>query len=538
MDVWYTGVQNITTYPDGEPQMARYKPYSYDQLMMVPISLEDQLMPGTLEYAIHHVVEERLDLSIFDERYSNDETGRKAIAPEVLLKVVLFGYSRGMVTSRSLERACRENITFMSLACGQKPDHSTIAAFVSSMAKEIEPLFTKVLMVCEEEGLLGGTHFSLDGLKLSSNAAKEWSGTFGDLKKKQEALERKVKEAVCEHRAADERDEGKSDTDRLRREKRIKRLKQKADRIEKFLLENEPKIGSGGKEIQSNVTDNESTKLTTSHGVLQGYNANAMVDEKHQIVVHAAIFGKGEDGTNMEPMLEGVKEKLEAIGWEGSLKGRQISADTGYYSVRNLEACKEHGVDAYVPDPQFRKRDVRFGDAGRHRRSVDKRKERYKSKKRWFSAEDFKLDDRTGKLICPTGQGLYVKNRNFVTSDGYKDIAYQAPKTAGRDCRLRFKCLRHANTESRQVHVFYGQRPGSITDEMKEKIDTLEGRRTYSKRLGIVEPVFGNIRACKRMDRFTLRSRIKVNIQWILYCLVHNIEKIVNFGKSYAMAAA
>jgi transposase len=135
--------------------------------MMVPVSLEDQLMPGTLEYAIHHVVEERLDLRIFDERYSNDETGRKAIAPEVLIKIVLFGYSRGMITSRSLERACRENITFMSLACGQKPDHSTIAAFVSSMAKEIEPLFTKVLMVCEEEGLLGGTHFSLDGLKLS-----------------------------------------------------------------------------------------------------------------------------------------------------------------------------------------------------------------------------------------------------------------------------------------------------------------------------------------------------------------------------------
>jgi hypothetical protein len=86
--------------------------------------------------------------------------------------------------------------------------------------------------------------------------------------------------------------------------------------------------------------------------------------------------------------------------------------------------------------------------------------------------------------------------------------------------------------------VFYGQRPGSITDEMKEKIDTPEGRRIYSKRLGIIEPVFGNIKACKRMDRFTLRGRIKVNIQWMLYCLVHNIEKIINFGKSYAMAAA
>jgi len=518
--------------------MARYKHYDYNQLMLVPVSLKEQLMPGTLEYAINHVVEERLDLSIFDERYHNDETGRKAIAPKILIKIVLFGYSRGMLSSRSLERACNENITFMALSCGQKPDHSTIAAFVSSIDNEIDLLFTKVLLICEEEGLLGGTHFSLDGLKLSSNSAKEWSGTFSDLKKKQEALNRKVKEAILEHREADKRERGKSDTDRQRFEKRIKKLKQKADRIEKFLSENEPKIGSGDKETQSNVTDNESAKMATSHGVLQGYNANAIVDEKHQVVLHAEAFGKGDDGSNMGPMLAGAKEKLEAIGWEDALKDKQISADTGYYSADNLKTCKELEVDAYVPDPNFRKRDVRFEDAGRHRRSVDKRKERYKSKKCWFSVEDFKLDDRTGKLICPAGHGLYVRNRNFTTADGYKAIAYQAPKTACRDCRLRLQCLRNPNTVSRQVHVFYGKRPGSITDEMKEKIDTVEGRRTYSKRLGIVEPVFGNIRTCKKMDRFTLRGKIKVNIQWMLYCLVHNIEKIINYGKSYVVAPA
>jgi hypothetical protein len=305
-------------------------------------------------------------------------------------------------------------------------------------------------------------------------------------------------------------------------------LKQKAERIEKFLAENEPKTGSGGKEIQSNVTDNESAKMATSHGVVQGYNANAIVDEKHQVVMHAEAFGKGEDSTVMGTMLEGAREELEAAGWEEPLRGMIVSADTGYYSVTNLEDCKELEVDAYVPDPQFRKRDVRFEDALRYRRPVDKNKERYTSKKRFFSVEDFKLDDRTGKLICPAGHGLYVRNRNFVTADGHKAIAYQAPKTACRGCALRSRCLRNPDTVSRQVHVFYGKRPGSITDEMKQKIDTPEGRRTYSKRLGIVEPVFGNIRSCKKMDRFTLRGRIKVNIQWLLYCLVHNIEKIVN----------
>lgn len=518
--------------------MARYKRYDYNQRMMVPVSLEEQLMPGTLEYAINHVVEKRLDLTIFDQRYRNDETGRKAIAPKILIKILLFGYSRGMLSSRSLERACNENIIFMALACGQKPDHSTIAAFASSIDNEIDWLFTKVLLICEEEGLLGGTHFSLDGLKLSSNAAKEWSGTFSDLKKKQEALNRKVKDAISEHRATDKRESRRPDTDRQRFEKRIKELKQKADRIERFLSENEPKIGSRGKEIQSNVTDNESAKMTTSHGVLQGYNANAIVDEKHQVVVHAEAFGKGEDSSNMEPMLEGAKEKLEAIGWEEPLKDKQISADTGYYSVKNLKACQEEEVDAYVPDPQFRKRDVRFTDAGRHRRSVDKRHERYKSKKRWFTVDDFHFDNRRGKLICPAGEALYRNGKNFKTKDGYIATSYRAPKRACTGCHLRSKCLRSPEGTTRQVRIFHGRLPGSITDEMKQKIDTPDGRRIYSKRLGIVEPVFGNIRTCKKMDKFTLRGKIKVNTQWMLYCLVHNIEKIINYGKSYAVVPA
>ena len=516
--------------------MAKHQHYDYSQAVIAPIFLNDQLVPGTLEYAIHYIVEERLNMSIFDKRYNNDSTGRKSIDPKLLMKIVLYGYSRGMISSRSLEWACQKITTFMALACNRIPDHSTIAAFVSSINEEIEDLFTMVLMICHEEGLLGGTHFSVDGLKLSSNASKEWSGTFEDLKKKRDALRRKVKQIVSEHKATDKKERSKLATDKERLEKRIKKLSQQADRIEEFLADNEPKIGSTGKEIQSNVTDNESAKMATSHGVQQGYNANAMVDDKNQVITSAQVFGSGTDTKAMAPMLEETRKNIEAAGIERPLEGKIVTADTGYYSVENLKACEEEKVDAYVPDQQFRKRDVRFKNADRHRRSTDKRHQKYKSKKRYFSVEDFKMDDRTGKLICPAGHGLYVRNRNFITSDGYKAIAYQAPKTACRECRLRLKCLRNPKTESRQVHIFYGKRPGSLTDMMKEKIDTIEGRKIYSKRLGIVEPVFGNIRACKKMDRFTLRGKIKVGIQWKLYCLVHNIEKILNYGESFGIA--
>jgi hypothetical protein len=167
---------------------------------------------------------------------------------------------------------------------------------------------------------------------------------------------------------------------------------------------------------------------------------------------------------------------------------------------------------------------------------VDRKKQRYRSKKRWFGPEDFTLDDGTGKLLCPGGERLYVKNRNFEL-DGCRYTAYQAPKRACRGCQLRSRCLRNPKTESRQVHVLWSRRPRDLTDEMKHKIDTAGGRATYAKRLGIVEPVFGNLRAQKRLDRFTLRGRLKVNTQWMLYCLVHNIEKILHYGKRYALAS-
>jgi len=156
--------------------MAKYKSYNYSQKVMLPVSLENQLMAGTIEFAIHTLVEDEMDMSRFDERYKNDETGCKAYDPKILLKIVLLAYARGIFTSRKIERACKENVVFIALSCSQEPDHSTIATFVSSMKEEIKPLFRDVLLVCDKVHLLGGTEFAMDGLKLPSNASKKWSG--------------------------------------------------------------------------------------------------------------------------------------------------------------------------------------------------------------------------------------------------------------------------------------------------------------------------------------------------------------------------
>jgi len=172
--------------------MAKYKRYDYKQSLMIPVSLEEQLMPGTLEFAIHTLVENRMDMSVFDANYQNDETGRSAYDPKILLKVVLLGYSRGLTSSRQIERACRENVLFMAMSCNQRPDHSTIAPFVSSMGDQIKLLFRDILLVCDQEGLLGGSFFAIDGCKMSSNASKEWSGKISDLQKRKQKIESKL----------------------------------------------------------------------------------------------------------------------------------------------------------------------------------------------------------------------------------------------------------------------------------------------------------------------------------------------------------
>ena len=305
--------------------MPRYKPFNYAQTTMIPISLEKQIVEGTLEHTIHYMVERKMDTTVFEDRFKNDDTGCPAYHPKVLLKVILLAYSRGLVSSRDIEKACRENVVFMALAAEQKPDHSTIARFVSTMKREIIHLFRDILMVCEEMELLGGTHFSLDGLRLSSNASKEWSGTFKELRKKKTKLEKRLKEVVREHQRNDQEREIPSKPFK----KQVKRLEQKIHKLEQFLSENEPKEGKSKKEIQSNVTDNESAKMVTSHGIVQGYNSQALVDDKHQIILHAEAFGNAQDHDNLKPMLDGAKENLKSIGKSDDyLKGKQFTADS------------------------------------------------------------------------------------------------------------------------------------------------------------------------------------------------------------------
>jgi transposase len=499
--------------------MAKFKAYDYRQRVFLPVSLEDQLMPGTLEFAIHTLVETRLDTSGFEQKYRNDETGRTAYNPKILLKIVLLGYARGLISSRKIEQACRENVVFIALACGQQPDHSTVAPFVSSMKAEILPLFRDVLLVCQEMDLLGGTFFALDGLKLPSNASKEWSGTKSELQRKKERLEAKVQELLKEHVQEDNKDYPPSGPGGGDRELQVQRLQKQAERLGKWLKDNDPKYGTTGKEISSNVTDNESAKMKTSHGVIQGYNSQAFIDAKHQVIIHAESFGRGQDHAHGPPMLEGALENLQSLGHgEEYLAGKIFTADTNYHSDTNLRKCQELRLDAYIPDIYFRRRDPRYAA-----------QRRYWPRRKRFALEDFHYEEATDHYLCPQGNRLRRKVKQ-IYREGMVHRIYAAEEKDCRCCPLQLRCITNKGGKRKYLRVPIGVELANLSKRMAAKVDSELGRKIYPQRFAVAEPVFANIRTQKRLDRFTLRGKVKVNIQWLLYCMIHNIEKIANYG--------
>jgi len=510
--------------------VARYKPYSYSQGKFIPIHFEQQILPGTFEYSLNHLVDHELDLSIFDERYRNEETGATAYDPKILLKIILFAYSKGITSSRRIAQACEENIIFMALSCDTQPHFTTIADFISTMDKEITKLFREVLLVCDDLGLIGKDMFAIDGCKLPSNASKEWSGTKAEFEKKTAKMEKAIENILKKHR---EEDQSKTESNvKESEDKFVETLNKRISKIREWLKDNDDKPGKTGKPKKSNITDNESAKMKTHRGVIQGYDGVAATDGKHQVIVQAQAFGEGQEHDLLEPMVEGVRKNFQEIGKEEDVfkeKETKLLADSGFHTEKNMEMLAAEEIDAYVADNRFRKRDPRFADYEKYKDAA--RKDWAKGKPKLFRTEDFTFDQDMKHCICPSGRRLYRSGANA------KVYRFKGTQTTCVGCALREKCIRHPEkTIIRQVAYFAGKTGSgpTFTDRMKRKIDSAIGRVIYGMRLAISEPPFSHITSGMKLDRFTLRGKVKVNTQWNLFCIVHNLTKIHRYGPGYA----
>ena len=515
--------------------MPNFRKYNYQQDAMIVVNFEEQIQPNTFEYTLHKLIDEHIDLSAFYDAYKNDTGGRSAYDPAILLKIILFAYSKGITSSREIQWQCEHNIIFKALSCDTVPHFTGIAAFVSQHPKAIESVFEQVLLVCDQQGLLGNELFAIDGCKMSSNAAKEHSGTLPELEEKRAKISKKIKACLREHKKLDGRKPSEKER-KKRLEKNAESLKREFERIDQFLKTAAPRMGQAKrpKEVKSNITDNESTKMTTGKGTIQGYNGVAAVDRKHQIIIEAQAFGEGQEHHTLKPMLAGIENRYRSTGIHSDIlsTGVIVTADTGFSNEANNEFVQNAGINAYIPDNQFRIRDKAFS----------KQKEKYgkrhqdtlKNIKQVIPTSEFDINVAAKTCRCPMGNEMWLRNEKHA-KNGKHTLSFEGRLTDCRNCAIKEQCMRNPSSadtrkgHGRQVSVTVSTRK-TATDWMKKRVDSKFGKHIYSHRMSTVEPVFANTGFNKGLNRFSLRGKAKVQGQWQLYCLVHNIEKIMNYG--------
>jgi transposase len=494
--------------------MARYRTtdVAAGQGIFLTVNLKEQLLPGSFEYMLNEIIGTKIDLSVFDMKYKNDLTGASAVPPLVLLKLIFYGYHNGCISSRKIYELNNNNIIAKALSGDMEIHWTTIADFVSGNSEAVKETFTQVLMYCNELGLIGGKDFALDGLRLPSNASIEMSGTKEQLEKRLGVCRKMAVKHIERHARKDAQGINDAQT-KKRYEKRQKHLNRQIDKISNFLEEMQQKGGKHVKEIQSNVTDNESAMIHSSKGFIQGYIGIAVSDQKSQVITGAQAFGSANETEHLPEMLDTNAENLKEAGVtleEG--KKATMRGDANYFSEENLQACEQRGIDAVIPDSQAKRR---LGSDGDSRYEVD----------------DFKYNETEDYYECPQGKRLACKRT--TVQGGVEGKVYQASLTDCKGCPAFSKCSWSRKEQSEQVQgkvlrITKKNGQGNVCRKMRKKLETIEYQDKYADRIGIVEPVFANIRYCRGLNRFTLRGKKKVNSQWLLYCMVHNLGKCLN----------
>lgn len=512
--------------------MANFIDTNINQTVLMDINYLDQLGTNNFDYYLYSLLNKSDFLDDFLDRYKNSAVGRKAYPPELLLRIIFCAYYRGITSSRVIAGLCETDLKFMALAVGTKPHFSTIANFVSKNADAIQALFHRVLLVCDESGLIGREHFAIDGCKLSTDASKEWSGTHKELKKKSDKMRARAEHIVAKHVDADSNKSGKS-RHHKKELQTVDTLLKNADKIDTFLKNNDKRIGKSRskKEVQSNITDNESCKMTTSNGTIQGMTCVTAADDKHQIIIEAQAYGMGQEQATLKPMVEKIKAHFEGDVFS---EGCVLTADTGYCSESNLEFLHEQAITAVIPDNNFRLRDPIYADSETFNAHKEKRQAIRKDRKntrKVFGTELFVVDFEKKEAVCPNGKSMLITSHHHETANG-PHLRFRGHLKDCRECPLQTQCMkREVKKQGRQISVLIeSKKKTTHLDRMRKVIDSEEGKRLYSKRMHTIEPVFGNICSNKRLDKLSLRGEKKVTAQWQLYCMVHNVEKLWKYA--------
>ena len=460
--------------PAGEEKT--FRRYDPDQVLLMAPVLSEWMPEGDLAHFVSDLVESALDLSPIYAAYE-EERGFPPYDPRLMLKLLIYGYANGVVSSRKLEAATYRDVAVRMLCADQHPDYRSIARFRARHLEALAELFVQALRLCRKARLVGLGTLALDGTKLRANASRHKAMSYERMVKAEAELETEIaelRERVGALLADAERTDAEEDErfgpdrrgdelpDELgRREGRLRAIREAKAALEAEAAEREaarraaleaqgkrPRRPPGGRDpfkpkptAQRNFTDPESKVMKSSDGAFhQCFNGQVVVDSQAQVIVCAELSNEAPDQRQLEPALDQLDDNLDAI--EAELpEGTALLGDAAYFSEDNVRITAEHGLDAHIATGRF----------------------------------------KHSEPPAPAPRGPLPKNAT--------------PK-----------------------------------QRMARKLRTKQGRAVYARRKVIVEPVFGQMQTVQAARQLLLRGKPAARAQWRFHCAVHNLLKLHRAG--------
>jgi len=425
---------------------------------------------------------EALDLKAFNLDYSSK--GEEAIHPMLMLRTIFYGLTHGIITGRKLEEVCHFDNRFIILSGNQKPHYRTFSRFLIRHENRIKELFAQVVQLAQKMGLVSLGRVAIDGSRFKANTSRHKAMSHDRMQKavKEIADElEKLKQDLTKENGQEQTSHDLPEEIR-RREKRLAKIQAAKEALEK----------EKGEELKSkdqkSFADHDALPMAKpKDGFMYGYNCQAAVDEKHQIIVAAELHGSAADSAALTPLLQKVEENC------GQLPTAAL-ADAGYKSIENLNALEQMKVEAYIA--------VGKGEFTGQRDDL----------------AALSWDEMSGNYKCPADKVIPLRTQRKDGSKGLHfsdDHCSDCAKTA--TCPLFIKQGKSFRVPSSEnLHLILNH---------QLKMQSQEGQKIYRRRKVIVEPVFGNIK--NKGIKIRVRGTKAVARWWKMACTAHNIEKIL-----------
>jgi transposase len=445
-----------------------FRAFDPGQDLLLPPSLDDWLPAEHMARFIADLVDEHLDLSRIHAAYTEGR-GAPPYDPRLMVRILLYGYTTGVRSSRKLEAACVDVVALRWLAAGTAPDYRSIARFRKRHLSALGHLFVQALALCQAAGMVSLGRVALDGTKLRANASRRKAMSYARMSEKEKILAEEVSDLLAEAEAIDKAEDAQYGKNRRgdelpeelrRRETRLAKIREAKQALEEEARERaraaaEAKAAEKGEDedataervatavnkaaprpkAQRNFTDPESKIMKTSDGAFhQCFNAQAVVDGEHQVIVAADLNDCAADVANLIPMTE---QSIENTGHAPT----QMLADAGYCSEDNLQ--------------------------------------------------------QTAQVTAETGAEFFIAPGR----DKHDDPAPVAP---------RGPIPKNATAKQRMIR----------------KLKTKRGRTVYARRKAIVEPVFGQMATLQNGKQLLLRGLDGARGEWLLLAACHNLRKL------------